>query len=278
MILNKKPKVSVIMPFYNCEKYLDKAISSILNQTFQDFEFIIINDASTDRSDTVVKKYFKDERIIYLKNDTNLGVAQSLNKGITVSQGDFIAIMHGDDIATIDRLSIQYNYMLRNPNVGILGSYVNIIDENDRIIKKRKIKPLTHCEIKNAIFRFTPVISPTMFVRSVVFDKIGLFREKLRRCEDYEFLIRALFNNIQINNINVILLSYRTRKGQLSANQKSQVLTTFKIIKEYSNRYHFKLSITEYLIIYVKTFFGLFFGKEVSGFLQSVYKKLFYGE
>ena len=278
MVSNKKPKVSVIMHFYNCEKYLDKAISSILNQTFQEFEFIIINDASTDRSDTIVKKYLKDERIIYVKNDTNLGVAQSLNKGITISKGDFIAIMHGDDIAIIDRLSIQYNYMLRNPNVGILGSYVNIIDENDRIIKKRKIKPLTPCEIKNSIFKFTPVISPTMFVRSVVFDKIGLFREKLRRCEDYEFLIRALSNNIQINNINVILLSYRIRKGQLSANQKSETLTTFKIIKEYSDRYHFKLSITEWLIIYVKTFFGLFFGKEVSGFLQSVYKKLFYGE
>jgi len=278
MVLNKKPKVSVIMPFYNCEKYLDKAISSILNQTFQDFEFIIINDASSDRSDTIVKKYLKDERIIYVKNDTNLGVAQSLNKGITISKGDFIAIMHGDDIAIIDRLSIQYNYMLRNPNVGILGSYVNIIDENDRIIKKRKIKPLTHCEIKNSIFKFTPVISPTMFVRSVVFDKIGLFREKLRRCEDYEFLIRALFNNIQINNINVILLSYRIRKGQLSANQKSEALTTFKIIKEYSNRYHFKLSITEWLIIYVKTFFGLFFRKEVSSFLESLYKNFLYGE
>jgi glycosyltransferase involved in cell wall biosynthesis len=109
------PEISIVLPAYNCEAFLTEAIESILNQTLKDFELIIINDGSTDKTEDVVKS-FSDARIIYLKNETNSGLVYTLNKGIDIAKGKYIARMDGDDISLPTRLAKQKAILDENPS------------------------------------------------------------------------------------------------------------------------------------------------------------------
>ena len=107
---NTQPKISVLMPVYNCEKFLKKAIDSILNQTFDNFEYIIINDGSTDNTLNIIKSY-KDKRIKIINNSKNLGISRSLNKGIRQAKGEYIARHDSDDISDLNRFKLQLEYL-----------------------------------------------------------------------------------------------------------------------------------------------------------------------
>ena len=114
------PKVTVLMPVYNCEKYLRESIESILNQTFKDFEFLIINDGSSDKSAEIVESY-NDNRINFVQNEKNIGLAASLNRGLDIAKGEYIARMDADDISLPERLEKQVRFMETNPQIGICG-------------------------------------------------------------------------------------------------------------------------------------------------------------
>ena len=117
------PVISVIMPVYNTkEKFLREAVESILNQTFTDFEFIIINDGSDSITEDIILSY-KDLRIKYLKNEQNLGIVQSLNKAVKTAKGKYIARMDADDISMPHRLEKQYEFMENHPQCGVCGTY-----------------------------------------------------------------------------------------------------------------------------------------------------------
>ena len=124
----KMPKVTVLMSVYNGEKHLREAIDSILNQTFGDFEFLIINDGSTDRTADILQSY-QDSRIKIIHNEKNIGLTKSLNKGLKLAKGEYLARMDADDISYPNRLEVQYEYMEKNPNVGIVGSWNDVIDD-----------------------------------------------------------------------------------------------------------------------------------------------------
>src|SRR5690606_1184748 len=111
----------IILPAYNAEKYLAEAIESILNQSFKDFEFIIINDGSKDRTEDVILSY-NDPRIVYLNNEANLGLIDKLNKGFNIARGKYIARMDADDISSPERLYIQYQFLENNPDYVICSS------------------------------------------------------------------------------------------------------------------------------------------------------------
>lgn len=127
-----KPSISVLMPVYNVEKYINEAIDSILNQTFRDFEFIIVDDASTDGTLSLIEKY-TDERIRIIKNETNVKLAASLNKGLRIAQGKYIARMDGDDISHLERLEKLYNFLEKNPRVDICGTSMKLFGSEDGI-------------------------------------------------------------------------------------------------------------------------------------------------
>jgi len=118
------PKVTVLMPVYNAEKYLKEAIGSILGQSFSDFEFLIINDGSTDSSVKIIKSY-DDPRIRFIANEKNLGVIPTLNKGFALAQGEFIARMDADDISLPKRLELQADFMDKHPEAGAIGLTAN---------------------------------------------------------------------------------------------------------------------------------------------------------
>ena len=115
------PGISVIMPVYNTGEYLGEAIQSILDQTFRDFELIIINDGSSDNSLKIIKS-FKDTRIKFISNTSNRGNYPSRNEGISIARGKYICVMDADDIALKSRLERQYLFMERNPEIGLAGS------------------------------------------------------------------------------------------------------------------------------------------------------------
>ena len=125
------PKISVIMPVLNAELYLKTAIESVLSQTIPDFEFIIINDGSTDKTEEIIKSY-QDPRIIYIKNDTNIGLSKSYNLGIRASKGEFIARMDADDISFKDRFESQLEFLEAHQEVGVVGGGVILIDESGK--------------------------------------------------------------------------------------------------------------------------------------------------
>jgi glycosyltransferase involved in cell wall biosynthesis len=127
MKLSKNPKVTVLMPVYNGEKYLREAIESILNQTFIDFEFLIINDGSTDRSVEIIESY-SDPRIRLVHNERNMKLIATLNKGLELARGEYIARMDCDDISLPERLAKQVAFMDANPEVGVLGTAFQTID------------------------------------------------------------------------------------------------------------------------------------------------------
>ena len=124
--------ISVILPTYNNEGTIFDSIKSILNQSYQDFELIIINDCSTDKTKQVIES-FDDNRIIYLENNKNIGRSKSRNMAIKIAKGDFIAVMDGDDISVPNRLSKQLKYLIENPKIDLVAS--NIIFFTDEKVK-----------------------------------------------------------------------------------------------------------------------------------------------
>jgi glycosyltransferase involved in cell wall biosynthesis len=138
-----KPEISVLMSVYNAEQYLEKAIESILNQSFKNFEFLIINDASDDNSLNIINR-FQDHRLHVYSNPVNLGLANSLNKGINLSQGKYIARMDADDIAVLSRLAIQYTFLEKNPHIDICGASVRLINESGEYLPDSWTYPETH--------------------------------------------------------------------------------------------------------------------------------------
>ena len=195
------------MPVYNGEKYLAEAIQSILDQSFTDFELIIINDGSTDNTEKIINS-FKDQRIVYIDNGKNLGLAPSFNKGIDAAQGTFIARMDADDISLPDRFAKQVSFLEGKAHIGIVGSSIIIINEYGREIM-RYIRPTSHVEIKYGSLFSTPIYHPTTMGRAEIF-KSHHYNETFSNSEDYELWSRLLFTtSITFANIAEPLIKYR---------------------------------------------------------------------
>ena len=205
-----KPNISVLMPVYNASAYLSKAIESILAQTFHDYEFIIINDGSTDHTPQIVEGY-KDTRIRFINNEKNLGLIKSLNIGLQEARGKYIARMDGDDIAMPERLDIQFNYLEKNQTVFLLGSAALIIDEMGGIVKKAKV--FTKTDLSGALSAGNCLIHPSIMFRA--YPKL-YYREKMLHCEDYDFYLRLVTDGLILKNIEQPLIKYRISPHSIS--------------------------------------------------------------
>lgn len=208
--MNYDPIISVVMPVYNCSNYINLAIESILNQTFEKFEFIIINDASTD--DTLIKILeYDDPRIVLLENTTQKGICECINYGISISKGKYIARMDGDDISHNTRFEHQFVFMEENPSVGILGTWYTILGTND-IIKM----PVKHEAIVLDMLEYSPLAHPTIFLRkSVLKDLITIYDQQYIYAEDYELWSRLILTT-RAENLPICLLAYRKHDNQSS--------------------------------------------------------------
>ncbi|AFV24722.1 glycosyl transferase family protein [Methanolobus psychrophilus R15] len=214
----KNVNISVIMSVYNSEKYLDESIQSILNQTFEEFEFLIINDCSTDNSMNIINEYSeKDDRIVPIVNKTNLGLTKSLNLGLKKATGKYIARIDADDIALPEKLRIQYDFLEQNRDVFLVGSGAYTIDENGSI--RTRIRPLTELEeIKKELSVQNCLSHPTIMFR----DEGFMYRDKFVYAQDYDFYLYLLSNNKKIANIFEPLIKYRINPNAISWSKKSQ--------------------------------------------------------
>ena len=131
----KTPKISVIMSAYNSEKFISKSIDSILAQTFKNFELIIINDSSIDKTKDIIETYRKkDKRIKIICNRQNLGPAKSRNRALKIAKGEYIAIMDSDDVSLPKRLEVQYHFLENNPDIFLIGGGAIKINESGEVI------------------------------------------------------------------------------------------------------------------------------------------------
>ena len=223
------PLVSVILPVYNAELYVNESIQSILNQSFLDFELIILNDGSTDGSEECILA-FNDKRIRYLKNETNLKLIDTLNLGLKLAQGKYIARIDADDIAFSDRFEKQYSFLEDNPDVGIVGSFAECIGNSSGILKYIE----EDNDIRLAMLTHNPFIHSSVMLRSSVLkgNQLEYQKDKLH-VEDYDLWIQILsFTKAKI--ISESLIKYRMHESQISSvHRELQKLNTENLQKTY---------------------------------------------
>jgi glycosyltransferase involved in cell wall biosynthesis len=206
------PAISVILPVYNAELYLKEAIDSILNQTLSDFEFIIFNDGSTDRTDEIIRSY-NDERIVYKKKQENAGYLNLLNEGLDLAQGKYIARMDADDISLPNRFKEQFSFLEKNPDVGICGSWIESIGDKTGFVKR----PVSFSEIQYNFFFGCPLTHPTVMMRNEALKKFDLrYNAKYYYAEDHEFFLRCSFH-FKLVNLPMVLLKYRIHSTQIGS-------------------------------------------------------------
>jgi len=231
---NSDHAISVIMSVYNGERYLRGAIDSILNQTFSNFEFIIIDDGSTDSSADIVRNYI-DSRIRFIQQK-NEGLAVALNRGIELAKGKYIARMDADDISHPDRLRLQYDYMRNHNDVDILGGQAYLVDGNGAVVGE-KLKPTAPEVIRRAIEYASPLIHPTYLVKANVYHELGGYRVHFPVGQDYDFLLRAFDAGKSIANIDQYLLYYRVNtKSSRPARDRYQMFVTRIALKVHRQR------------------------------------------
>lgn len=195
------------MPVFNAERYVGQAIESILTQEFEDFEFLIFNDGSVDRSLDVISS-FHDPRIRCFHSSENQGYVVHLNQGLVLARGKLIARMDADDISSPNRLAKQIDFLNRHPNYGIVGSWATNIDSNGRKLGLEK-RPIDDAAIKwHQYLFYNPIIHPTVLVKKELFTTGGGYKPEFLYSEDYELWSR-LFSLTSVANIPEPLLQYR---------------------------------------------------------------------
>ena len=199
------PEITVLMPAYNAGPYLREAIESVLGQTFRDFEFLLIDDGSTDGSSEVVRG-FNDPRIRLVRNETNQGVAATLNQGLALASGRYVARMDSDDISLPHRLEVQVAFMKRNPQVVVAGSWARYVGRFEGHLERRPFGPAC----VNAYLLFdNPLIHPSIMLNREYLKKESLtFDPAFSRSEDYELWCRV-GRTAALDNLPRVLLHFR---------------------------------------------------------------------
>jgi glycosyltransferase involved in cell wall biosynthesis len=213
-----EPKVSVIIPCYNYADFLKICLESVLNQTFQDFEVIIVDDASTDYTAEIVLSY-KDHRIKYIRHERNLGPSAAFNTGINLSQGKYIAIIGADDIMKPENLSEKVKILENYPEIGLVHSNAEIIDETGQVIGlARKLIAPNKVEIEKKLFdrllygNF--IIASSVVARRDCYQKVGAYDTNLRHAEDWDMWLRLAYH-YDFGYINSPLIQYRFHRKSL---------------------------------------------------------------
>ena len=226
------PKISVVMSVYNGEKHLREAVDSILNQTFTDFEFIIINDGSTDKTKKILES-FSDPRI-RLFHQENIGLTKSLNIGLKNSKGDFIARMDADDISHPDRFYEQVAYLEQNHAIGLLGTQYAVIDDNGKDFGTVR-NPIKNSEIKDILLVINTFCHGAVMFRKELLHIVGYYREKFLCAQDYDLWLRFA-EHTEVSNLDSVLYKLRRSINSITRKKTSQQLAnhllTIELAKE----------------------------------------------
>lgn len=216
------PRVSIIMAVYNGERHLRECMDSILGQSFEDFEFIIVDDGSTDETSTILNGY-DDPRIVRIVNTINVGLTRSLNRALKECRGQFIARQDADDIAIECRLETQLKYLEQNPHVGVLGSQMDMIDTSGRVTGRYEL-PLSNSLIAWRLFFGRSMAHPTVMMRKAIIENAGGYDPSLECAQDVELWARLVLGT-QLENLPQSLYRYRERLDSISRTRSEAQLS-----------------------------------------------------
>lgn len=219
------PLVSVVMSVRNGDRFLSEAVDSILDQSVRDFEFVIINDGSTDRTALILDSYQKSEARLRVYHQENRGLAVSLNHGCALAQGKYIARMDADDLANKDRLLWQIDFMEEHPEIGVIGGAVEFIDVEGTSMGI-SVNPTKDHQIKEALRDGCPFWHPTVLMRKSVLESVGGYRKQVIDAEDCDLWLR-IAEHSQLANLKTVVLKYRLHPCQVSSTKcRQQALST----------------------------------------------------
>ncbi|MGB9667721.1 MAG: glycosyltransferase family 2 protein [Thermosulfidibacteraceae bacterium] len=226
-----EPLVSVVIPTYNRASLLIRAIESVFSQSYKNFEIIVVDDASTDNTREVVSKFLDDPRVVYIRNEKNMGVSASRNRGIRYGRGEFVAFLDSDDYWLRDKLRKQVEIIMSDDDVGMVYTGERFIDEEGRIIRDEipKYSGFVYHVLLSKNF-----ISPSStLLRKEVFEKVGFFREDMNYREDYEFFLRVAKNYKIAYVKDILTIRYMHTKGRLSDDISCRIMSIYKIMDLY---------------------------------------------
>lgn len=207
------------MPVYNGGRFLQASIESIIKQSFTDFDFIIINDGSTDNSKQIIDHLAsKDRRVKIINNKTNIGITKSLNQGLAIAQGKYIARQDSDDISQPDRLKNQWLFLENRPDIFLCGTNITLIDSYGSIISNSFGIVSNHNQIAAALPKDNPIFHPTIMFR----NENVRYREKFIYGQDYDLYLNLLTSDKKMANVDQILVQRRYSPATISANQKKR--------------------------------------------------------
>ena len=227
--MKEQPRISVIMPNFNCEKYIEQAIESILNQSFHDFELIIVDDASTDQSRQKMQSYLSDDRVKLIELKSNQGNYHARNIGIDASRGEYIAVMDADDVADVDRLAIQYKYISNN-NIACVGSqgYFMGQDKTSTVFNV----PTDLITLKVALLRYNFTIHSSLIYSKNILELTNQHKydETYPIASDYDFVVRCA-RHFSIVNLPERLIHYRLHPNQISETKREHQINASRSIR-----------------------------------------------
>ena len=235
------------MPVYRTpQDYLRKAIDSILNQTLTNFELIIVEDPSDRTSDNVVAE-FDDSRITYHLNSQRTGLVAQRNLALSKARGNWIAKADSDDVSEPNRLECQTEFLRQNPNVGVVSSWLKIIDDNDRESGLRRY-PTDSESIRKMFRRRNPIAQPAVLFRRELYAQFGGYPEGFPVCQDYAYWSHLAVNGVRFANLDDPLVRYRQHNQSIKATKLRETLqATIEIKKRY---WQSELTITDRLRIH----------------------------
>jgi glycosyltransferase involved in cell wall biosynthesis len=219
------PLISVIMPVYNGEKFIRETIDSVLNQTYQNFEFIIVNDGSIDSTRQIISSY-DDKRIVPLNLTRNQGVSNARNMGTDLSKGEFIAFCDADDLYDPGRLQTQLDFLICNPSVDVCGSYFIVFEDGQEKLIEH---PITDRDIKEHFFTGNCIGQPSVMGKSGVF-RTYKYNPELQASEDYDLWTRMATGGVVFANVPQPLVKYRLHPAQASKTKGRLLHVTSKTV------------------------------------------------
>lgn len=215
------PALSVIMSVYNGERYLSQAVNSIVEQSFDDFEFLVVDDCSTDGTSALCGEYAsRDRRIRVIKNDKNIGLTRSLNKALGLARGKYVARMDADDVSLPRRFERQLTYLDSNPSVGLVGSFYREIDCKGEPMEVFQF-PTDPVLIKWRMCFENPIPHPAVMIRKSLLDDLGGYDETWRTSQDYELFTR-ISQKARLTNLPQVLYLWRRHEKSVSSRENKE--------------------------------------------------------
>lgn len=222
------PRVSVLMAVYEGERYLDEAIQSVLNQTFHDFEFIIINDGSTDGTAQIIERHRREDRRIRTFEQSNCGLVTALNRGLELASGEFVARMDADDISLPERIAAQVTFMDSHQEVGICGTWIETIGTPRGAIQRY---PTDDATIRSWLLFESVLAHPSIVMRRELLIRTGLsYDAGYVHAEDYDLWVRAA-GHTALANIPDVLLRYRLHPQQIVRRHEAKKLASAQRVR-----------------------------------------------